>query len=111
MNIFLTNIKNRQCSALTLDKHQCNRHIMTFSKGIYFCHQHGNTILSPYHNYLYGYINEHSLYKLISNRYFSSKTYRRNLIRKRYVKCMSRIIQENFFELNPDVLREICKYI
>jgi hypothetical protein len=110
MNIFLEKIKKRQCSGITNDNKQCKKHILTFSSGIFFCNQHGSTFLSPYHNIIYGYVNEHSYYKFISNKYFSSKYYKKNLIKNRYKKIMTKMMDLNFIKLNKDVITEICKY-
>ncbi len=108
---FLHDLKHRRCCGLTTTQFQCNRFIISFTPGIYFCYQHGSLIVSPYHNILYGYLNEHSLNKLISNRYFSSKTYRRNLIKNRYLKIYTRIMKSNFLNLNFDVIYIILTYL
>ena len=108
---FLNDIGYRRCCGLTINHNQCNRLIISFSPGIYFCYQHGNLIISPYHNLLYGCFNEHSLNKLLSNRYFSSKTYRRELIKNRYLKLLNRILIQNLLELNIDVINIILNYL
>lgn len=108
---FLDNIKYRRCCGLTVQNSQCNRSIISFSTGIYFCFQHGNIILSPYHNLLYGCFNEHSLNKILSNRYFSSKTYQRNIIKKRYLTLIHNYINKNLLKLNLDVITIILKYL
>ena len=111
MDNFFTNYKYRRCCGLTTTHNQCNRSIVSFSPGIYFCYQHGSLIISPYHNTLYGYLNEHSLNKLISNRYFSSKTFKRNLVKKRYLKIIDSKIKEHLLYLNLDVINIILQYL
>jgi hypothetical protein len=111
MDNFFHNVKHRRCCGLTLTENQCNRYIVSFSPGIYFCHQHGNIIISPYHNVLYGYINEHCLHKLLSNRYFSSKTYNRNLSKRRYIKIFDTALKKHLICLNIDVINIILQYL
>ncbi len=99
-----TKINCKRCSALN-NGNRCSKTIMSFSHGIYLCEQHGLVIISPYNTILYNYINEHSVNKLYSNKYFKSNLYNRNLIKKRYKNVIL-----NFLKQNLDIIDDI-KYI
>jgi hypothetical protein len=108
---FFTNLKNKRCCGIISTNIQCNEIIISFSPGIFLCVRHGNVFISPYHNMLYGYINDHSKIKIFHNKFFSSKIYNRNLIKKRYRKVLHKILYENNHILNKDIVNIIVEYL
>jgi hypothetical protein len=107
---FLKSVKISQCSAIT-SYQRCNKKVVIFKPGIYFCPEHGNIILSPRHNIIYGLINDHSYNKLVMNNFFNSPIYTKNLINKRYRKVINSLFKNNIPILNEDVIGLITTYL
>lgn len=109
-DFIINDIGFKQCNGLILNK-RCSKFIICFSKGIYFCKDHGYIIFSPFHNLIYGYFNDFVVQKHYINRYFCSDDYNRKLCSNRYKKIIEFYLYNSVLQINNDLISQILLYL